>query len=83
MPLLDRRSLTTNCRLNRGDIYFFHRHHGIERPLGCGVIGAGIRLDQHDRGDLPRDTPFVFAPAAFALLAPVANDRIPIPIGSA
>lgn len=26
MPLLNRRSLTTNCRLNRGDVYFFHRH---------------------------------------------------------
>ena len=81
MLLLDRRLLATNRRLDHGDVYFFHRHHCIERPLGGGEIGAGILLDQRDWRDLPGDTPLVFAPTALALLAAVADDRIPIPIG--
>ena len=38
------------------------------------------RLGQHARRDLPGDPPLVLAPPAFALLATVADDGIPVPI---
>src|SRR4030095_15516963 len=39
------------------------------------------RLGQHTRRDLPRHAPFVFAPAARALLAAIADDSVPIAVG--
>src|SRR5512134_387085 len=68
------------CRLDRGDIDLSHAHHGIKRPLcffasGCQCFG------QHARRDLPRDAPFVFAPAALALLATIPDDRVPVAVG--
>src|SRR6185295_7109664 len=36
---------------------------------------------QHPRRDLPRHTPFVFAPAARAFLAAIIDDGVPIAIG--
>ena len=59
-----------------------HRHHRIERAFGgCGIgVGVGDRLRQDDWRDLPGQSPFVLAPAARALLAAVADDRVPIAI---
>src|SRR5690606_20409420 len=34
-----------------------------------------------DRGDLPGDAPLVPAPAALALLAAIADDRVPVAVG--
>ena len=59
---------------------FFICHHRIERALGGGGIGIGDRLRQGDRRDLPGQSPFVLAPAARALLAAVADDRVPVAI---
>src|SRR5262249_13647226 len=39
------------------------------------------RLRQYARRDLPGDAPFVFAPAACALLPAIADDGVPIAIG--
>ena len=57
-----------------------HRHHRIERALGGRGIGVGNRLRQDNWRDLPGYSPFVLAPAARALLAAVADDRVPIAI---
>ena len=55
-------------------------HHRIERALG--FIAAGRhRFGQHPRRDLPRHAPLVFAPAARALLAAIADDGVPIAVG--
>src|ERR1700676_738011 len=56
----------------------FHLHHRIERALGGSGIGTGYRFGQSDRRDLPGQSPF--APAALALFAAVADDRVPITI---
>lgn len=81
MLLSDRRLLATNRRFDCGDLDFPHRHHGIERPLGGGAVGAGVGPGQRDGGDLPGDAPLVLAPAAVALLAAVVDDGIPVTIG--
>src|SRR5205823_1873987 len=39
------------------------------------------RLHQHARRDLPGDAPLVFAPAACTLLAAIAEDGVPVPVG--
>jgi hypothetical protein len=48
----------------------------LKRAL-CLVAASRHRLGQHTRRDLPRHTPLVFAPAARALLAAIADDGIP------
>src|SRR3546814_10734438 len=45
------------------------------------VCSSDLRLGQHARRDLPGDTPLVFAPAARALLAAIADDRVPVAVG--
>jgi hypothetical protein len=55
-------------------------HHGIERTLGRGAIGIGERFGQNNRRNLPGQSPFVAAPATGALLAAVADDRVPVAI---
>src|SRR5438309_2124387 len=71
---------TSNRRLNRGDVNLFHRHHRIERALGGSSVGTEDRIGQGDRRNLPRQSPFVLAPTARALLAAVADDRVPVAI---
>ena len=71
---------TAACRLDRGDVDLLHLHHRLERALGGGGIGVGDRFRQGDRRDLPGQAPFVLAPAARALLAAVADDRVPVAI---
>src|SRR5271154_5351597 len=66
--------------LDCSDVDLPHLHHRIERTLGRSGIGIGDRLHQRDRRNLPGQSPFVLAPAARALLAAVANDRVPVPI---
>src|SRR5436305_12135611 len=72
---------TAARRLDGGDVDLLHLHHRIERALGDGGIGIGDRLGQSDRRNLPRQSPFVLAPAARTLLAAVADDGVPVPIG--
>src|SRR6476620_3712678 len=64
-----------------GDVDLLHLQHRIHRPLGGGPIAAGGALEQDARGDLPREAPFVLAPAAVAFLAAVIDDRVPIAVG--
>src|SRR5256714_9956480 len=62
------------------DVDLFHLHHRIERSLCGSGIGIGDRFRQDDRRNLPGQSPFVLAPAALALLAAVADNRVPIAI---
>jgi len=71
---------TASSCLDRGDVDLLHLHHRIERALGSSRIGVRDRLRQRDRGNLPGQSPFVLAPAARALLAAVADDRVPVTI---
>src|ERR1700733_12473460 len=67
-------------RLDCSDVYFLHCHHRIEHAL-CFTAAGRHRLGQHTRRDLPRNAPLVFAPAARALLAAIADDGVPIAVG--
>src|ERR1700722_9345929 len=67
-------------RLDCSDVYFLHCHHRIEHAL-CFTAAGRHRLGQHTRCDLPRNAPLVFAPAARALLAAIADDGVPIAVG--
>ena len=49
--------------------------------LAAAGSGSVIAFGQGDRRDLPRQAPFVLAPAARALLAAVADDRVPVAVG--
>src|SRR5258707_218800 len=71
---------TAARRLDCSDVDLFHLHHRIERALGGSGIGIGYRFGQSDRRDLPRQSPFVLAPAARTLFAAVADDRVPVTI---
>src|SRR5262245_34622361 len=78
-PLQDAASTATR-RLDRSDVDLFHLHHRIERAPGGSGIGIGYGSRQSQRRNLPGHAPFVLAPAARALLAAVADDRVPITI---
>ena len=67
--------------LDGGDVDLAHRHHRFENALGHGGIGIGIAFGERARGDLPRQAPTILAPAAFAFLAAVVDDRVPQPVG--
>src|SRR5882724_11342432 len=67
-------------RLDCSDVDLLHAHHRIKRAL-CFIAAGRHRLGQHTRRDLPGDTPLVFAPAAGALLATIADDGVPITVG--
>src|SRR5678815_786504 len=71
---------TAARRLDCSDVDLFHLHHRIERALGGSGIGIGDRFRQGDRRYLPGQSPFVFAPAARALLAAVVDNRVPVTI---
>src|SRR5690606_35415482 len=68
-------------RLDGGDVDLAHLHHRVERALGRGTIRVGPGVGERARGDLPRQPPLVLAPAAFAFLPAVADDRIPVAVG--
>src|SRR5215210_5382889 len=67
--------------LDPGDVDFVHGHHRRERALGRAAVGIVHRLEQDAWGDLPREAPFVLAPAARAFLAAGADDRVPVAVG--
>ena len=77
---LEDATLTAARRLDCRDVNLFHLHHRIERAFGGSGIGIGDRFRQGHRRNLPGQSPFVFAPAAGALLAAVADDRVPVTI---
>src|SRR6266850_1648592 len=62
------------------DVDLVHLHHRIECALSGSAIRIGYRFGQGDRRNLPGQAPFVFAPAARALLPAVGHDRVPITI---
>src|SRR5919201_154498 len=66
--------------LDGGDVDLLHGHHRFERALRLTATGRK-RLGQHARRDLPREPPAVLAPTARALLAAIADDRIPVAVG--
>ena len=74
-----RRASAASRRLDRGDVDLLHRHHRLERALGLSAAGRH-RVGQHARSDLPGEAPAVLAPAARALLAAVADDRVPVAV---
>jgi hypothetical protein len=67
-------------RFDRGDVDFLHAHHGIECAL-CFIAAGGHCLCQHARRNLPGDAPLVLAPAARTLLAPIADNGVPVAVG--
>src|SRR3954454_5580051 len=67
--------------LDRGDVDLPHRHHRFHGALRGGAIRVVRRVDQHARRDLPGEAPPILAPAAPALLATIAYDRVPVTIG--
>ena len=58
--------------LDFGDVDLAHFHHRFEGAFGFSAAGRH-RVRQHARRDLPGDSPAVFAPAACAFLAAVAE----------
>src|SRR5438128_355421 len=66
-------------RLDRGDVDLLHRHHRLERTLCLGAASRKRRSQRAGR-DLPGEAPAVLAPAALALLAAVADDRVPVAV---
>src|SRR5512143_1121951 len=72
------RSAPPRC-LDDGDVDLLHRHHRLEGTLCLGTT-RGKRIGQRARSDLPREAPAVLAPTARALLAAVADDRVPVAI---
>src|SRR5947207_2225843 len=67
-------------RLDGVDVDLLHGHHRIKHTLPFIAAGRN-RFGQHTRRDLPRHAPLVFAPAARALLAAIADDGVPIAVG--
>lgn len=65
--------------LDLGDVDLAHFHHRCKGAFGFSAAGRH-RVRQHARRDLPGDSPSVFAPAARAFLAAVADDRFPVAI---
>src|SRR5262245_14310153 len=71
---------TANCRFDRSNVDFPHRHHRIKRSFGGYAIRTGVCFRQDNRRNLPRNTPLVFAPAALALLTAIADDCVPVAV---
>ena len=70
---------TATRRFDRGNVDLLHAHHRTERAP-CLLAAGRERLGQYTRRDLPGDAPLVFAPAARALLATIADDGIPVAV---
>src|SRR5436190_23511170 len=74
-------ALAAKRRLDLRNVDLAHRHHRLEGAFRRRLVRIGVGLQQHPRGDLPGKAPAVLAPAACALLAAVAGDRVPVAIG--
>jgi HlyD family secretion protein len=66
--------------LDRGDVDLLHRHHRLEGASRF-LTPCHERFGQDPGRDLPGHPPPVLAPAARALLATLADDRVPVAIG--
>src|SRR5215813_9252208 len=73
------RNLAAPRRLDCGDVDLSHTHHRFKGAL-CFIAAGRYRFGQYTRRDLPRHAPLVFAPAARAFLAAIADDGVPIAI---
>jgi len=78
-PIFLRPPSTTPGGLDFGDVDLAHFHHCGKGAFGFRAAGRH-RVRQHARRDLPGDSPAVFAPAAVAFLAAVADDGFPVAI---
>ena len=72
-------SSSAPSRFDRSDVDLRHAHHCVESASRFFTAG-GQRFGQHARGDLPGETPPVFAPPARALLTAIADDRVPVAV---
>src|SRR5436190_12912352 len=79
IPSPRRPSSAASRRLDGGDVDLLHRHHRLEGALGLSAAGRH-RVGQRARGDLPGQAPAVLAPTARALLAAIADNRIPVAV---
>src|SRR5207247_2004056 len=66
-------------RFDGGDVDLLHRHHRGEGALRLTATSRK-RLGERARGDLPGQAPAVLAPTALALLAAIADDRVPVAV---
>src|SRR4051812_25151881 len=80
LPPLTDRSRPPYRGLDLRHIDLPHRHHRGEGTFG-DVAALGHGVGQDARGDLPRQPPFVLAPAACAFRAAIADDRVPVAVG--
>ena len=74
-------SLAAARRLDPGDVDLFHLHHRVKHAPGDGGVRIGDPFHQSNRRNLPGHAPFVPAPAALALFAAIADDRVPVTVG--
>src|SRR5439155_24305983 len=74
-----RRSSAPPRRFDGGDVDLLHRHHRREGALRLTATSRK-RLGERARGDLPGQAPSVLAPTALALLAAIADDRVPVAV---
>src|SRR5438270_9905661 len=65
---------------DRRDVDLAHRHHRLE-GAPAALAAFARQLEQAPRRDLPREAPFVLAPAAGALFAAILGDRVPVAVG--
>ena len=63
--------------IQRGDINFFHIQHGCHYTLGPGRILIGQHVAENNRTHLPRETKFVFEPAARSGRSTVGGKFLP------
>ena len=72
--------LTAHCIFYFCNVNFLHCHHCFKCTL-CYFSTPGHCISQNTGSDLPRKSPFVFAPATPTRCASVVNNRIPITVG--
>src|SRR5437867_805269 len=60
-----------------GDVDLVHFHHRVHDALGFRFIGIAEHVAENDRADLPRETEFVFEPAAWPGRSAVSGKFLP------
>ena len=70
--------VSSNSGFNLCNINFFHLHHGFKGPFRNLGIWIGKSFDKRSWSYLPRQTPFVGAPAAGAFLSTILNNCVPV-----
>src|SRR5688572_28282043 len=79
-PGLTWRTLPAARGVDGGHVDLFQGHHGRECALCLGA-DCSHGIGERARGDLPRQSPAVLAPATGAFLSAIADDRIPVAVG--